>query len=104
MLVSILFGRHRTMVISEIATVIIYIVSMVFLPTYFVNQVMACTIPLPDILICFIHCRRVTDLTFILTWTFVWKVAVITAVSSFPLYIVKILKRKYDPPSYTKLT
>jgi len=70
---------HRTMVISEIVTVIIYIVSMVFLPTYF-------------------------DLSFILTWGFVWKVAVITAVSSFPLYIVKILQRRYDPPSYSKLT
>lgn len=42
-------------------------------------------------------------MTFILTGRFVWKVAVITAVSSLPLYIVKFIKRRYAPPSYTKL-
>ena len=44
------------------------------------------------------------DMTFILTSRFVWKVAVITAVSSCPLYIVKMIKRRIAPPSYTKLT
>jgi phospholipid-translocating ATPase len=42
-------------------------------------------------------------MTFILTGRFAWKVAVITAVSSFPLYVVKIIKRRIAPPSYTKL-
>ncbi|CAG8700945.1 13534_t:CDS:2, partial [Dentiscutata heterogama] len=42
-----------------IVTLAIYIVSMAFLPAYF-------------------------DLSFILTWVFVWKVAVITAISSIP--------------------
>ncbi|KAL1916153.1 uncharacterized protein VTP21DRAFT_6157 [Calcarisporiella thermophila] len=70
---------HRWMVISEIATVLSYIGSMVFLPTYF-------------------------DMNFILTWRFVWKVAIITAVSSVPLYVWKFLRRRYAPPSYTKLT
>ncbi|PKY42453.1 phospholipid-translocating P-type ATPase [Rhizophagus irregularis] len=70
---------HRLMVLSEIITLAIYIVSMIFLPTYF-------------------------DLTFILTETFVWKVLVITAISSLPLYIVKFLRRRYSPPSYLKLT
>ncbi|OAD71393.1 hypothetical protein PHYBLDRAFT_31637 [Phycomyces blakesleeanus NRRL 1555(-)] len=70
---------HRIMVISELVTIMIYIGSMWLLPTYF-------------------------DMTFILTWGFVWKVAVMTAVSSFPLYIVKFIKRRYAPPSYTKLT
>ncbi|KAG0167337.1 putative aminophospholipid-translocase [Apophysomyces sp. BC1034] len=70
---------HRIMVISEIVTMLIYIGSMWLLPTYF-------------------------DMTFILTTRFAWKVAVITAVSSFPLYIAKIIKRRYAPPSYTKLT
>ncbi|CAG8510073.1 5068_t:CDS:2 [Paraglomus brasilianum] len=70
---------HAYMILSEIVTLAIYCISMVFLPTYF-------------------------DMTFILTLTFVWKVAVITAVSSLPLYIVKYLKRRYAPPSYTKLT
>ncbi|ORY95841.1 aminophospholipid-transporting P-type ATPase [Syncephalastrum racemosum] len=70
---------HRIMVVSEIVTMLIYIGSMWLLPTYF-------------------------DMSFILTSRFVWKVAVITAVSSFPLYIVKLIKRHYAPPSYTKLT
>ncbi|KAG0056733.1 putative aminophospholipid-translocase [Gryganskiella cystojenkinii] len=70
---------HRLMIVSEIATLVIYVGSMVFLPTYF-------------------------DLDFILTKTFVWKVAVITAVSSFPLYVIKMLRRKFAPPSYSKLT
>lgn len=44
------------------------------------------------------------DLTFILTWTFWWKVLVITMISSFPLYVVKKLRRVFAPPSYSKLT
>ncbi|KAG0239609.1 putative aminophospholipid-translocase [Mortierella sp. GBA43] len=70
---------HRLMIVSEIATLVIYMVSMVFLPTYF-------------------------DLTFILTWTFWWKVLVITMISSFPLYVVKKLRKIFAPPSYSKLT
>ncbi|GBC24336.2 aminophospholipid-transporting P-type ATPase [Rhizophagus irregularis DAOM 181602=DAOM 197198] len=59
---------HRLMVLSEIITLAIYIVSMIFLPTYF-------------------------DLTFILTETFVWKVLVITAISSLPI-MNKFLAKK----------
>ncbi|KAF9585299.1 putative aminophospholipid-translocase [Lunasporangiospora selenospora] len=70
---------HRFMIVSEVATLAIYVVSMVFLPTYF-------------------------DLDFILTKTFLWKVTLITAVSSFPLYVIKFLRRKFAPPSYSKLT
>ncbi|KAI1304579.1 putative aminophospholipid-translocase [Mortierella claussenii] len=70
---------HRLMIVSEVATLVIYVGSMVFLPTYF-------------------------DLNFILTKTFVWKVAVITMVSSLPLYVIKALRRKFAPPSYSKLT
>ncbi|KAJ3089562.1 putative aminophospholipid-translocase [Quaeritorhiza haematococci] len=69
---------HPYMVYSEIVTVLVYIASMTVLKTDF-------------------------DLSFILTWTFVWKVAVITAVSSLPLYIIKCLKRIVNPPSYSKL-
>ncbi|KAI8986494.1 phospholipid-translocating P-type ATPase [Pilobolus umbonatus] len=70
---------HRIMIIAEIVTFLIYFGSMWLLPTYF-------------------------DMTFILTERFAWKVVVITAVSSCPLYIVKIIKRRIAPPSYTKLT
>ncbi|KAI8065143.1 aminophospholipid-transporting P-type ATPase [Gongronella butleri] len=69
---------HRVMIVAEVATVLIYVASMWLLPTYF-------------------------DMSFILTSRFVWKVAVITGVSSLPLYIVKFIKRRYAPPSYTKL-
>ncbi|KAG1146885.1 hypothetical protein G6F37_005178 [Rhizopus arrhizus] len=70
---------HKLMVLAEVITVLVYFGSMWLLPTYF-------------------------DMSFILTGRFIWKVAVITAVSSCPLYIVKIIKRKIAPPSYTKLT
>ncbi|KAI8816347.1 putative NEO1-P-type ATPase [Fimicolochytrium jonesii] len=69
---------HPYMIYSEIITVALYISSMWVLKTDF-------------------------DLTFILTTTFVWKSAVITALSSFPLYILKFAKWKWNPPSYTKL-
>ncbi|KAG1047950.1 hypothetical protein G6F43_009629 [Rhizopus delemar] len=70
---------HRLMILAEVITVLVYFGSMWLLPAYF-------------------------DMSFILTGRFIWKVAVITAVSSCPLYIVKIIKRKIAPPSYTKLT
>lgn len=45
-----------------------------------------------------------TDVAFITTMTFLWKVSAITVVSCLPLYILKYLKRKLSPPSYSKLT
>lgn len=45
-----------------------------------------------------------TDVAFITTVTFVWKVSAITVVSCLPLYVLKYLKRKLSPPSYSKLT
>ncbi|KAK1337546.1 hypothetical protein QTO34_002178 [Cnephaeus nilssonii] len=44
------------------------------------------------------------DLAFITTMTFLWKVSAITVVSCLPLYVLKYLKRKLSPPSYSKLT
>jgi phospholipid-translocating ATPase len=44
------------------------------------------------------------DMDFILTWGFVWRVLVITAISSLPLYVIKRARRILDPPSYAKLT
>lgn len=45
-----------------------------------------------------------TDIAFITTATFLWKVSAITVVSCLPLYILKHLKRKLSPPSYSKLS
>lgn len=44
------------------------------------------------------------DAEFIKTTDFLWKVLVITLVSCMPLYILKFLRKKFSPPSYTKLS
>ncbi|KAI8617551.1 protein transporter [Chytriomyces sp. MP71] len=69
---------HTWMIYSEVATVVIYVASMWVLSTDF-------------------------DLEFILSWNFTLKVALITAVSSLPLYVMKEMKRRLNPPSYTKI-
>ncbi|CAO1616277.1 unnamed protein product [Parajaminaea phylloscopi] len=69
---------HIYMVFSEVATLAIYVASMTVLPEYF-------------------------DLSFVLTSRFWWKTAVIVAVSSLPLYVIKVLKARLAPPSYSKL-
>ncbi|KAG4090482.1 putative E1-E2 ATPase [Neocallimastix lanati (nom. inval.)] len=66
---------HKMMVLAEIVTLFFYISSMFYLKTDF-------------------------DLSFIFSIVFVWKVAVITLVTSFPLYIIKIIKRYFSPPKY----
>ncbi|KAM9384366.1 putative phospholipid-transporting ATPase IIB isoform 2-T2 [Pholidichthys leucotaenia] len=70
---------HYLMVVAELLSLGCYLASLAFLNAYF-------------------------DLSFITTWPFVWKVSVITLVSCLPLYIIKYLKRKFSPPSYSKLS
>ncbi|KAJ2850549.1 putative aminophospholipid-translocase [Coemansia brasiliensis] len=70
---------HRWMLWSILGSLAVYIASIWVLPAYF-------------------------DLAFILTPAFVWKTLVITAVSSVPLYIIKLVGRIYAPPAYAKLT
>ncbi|KAJ2710187.1 putative aminophospholipid-translocase, partial [Coemansia spiralis] len=70
---------HRLMLWSILGSLAIYVASIWVLPAYF-------------------------DPAFILSTAFVWKTLVITAVSSVPLYIIKILRRIYAPPAYAKLT
>ncbi|KAG8780763.1 putative aminophospholipid-translocase [Serendipita sp. 397] len=69
---------HLYMIISEIVTLFIYAVSIVFLPQYF-------------------------DLRFVFSVRFAWKVAVLVAVSSVPLYIIKVVKSRVSPAVYSKL-
>ncbi|KAI0073208.1 phospholipid-translocating P-type ATPase [Panus rudis PR-1116 ss-1] len=69
---------HIYMVISEIVTLCIYMISMAFLPEYF-------------------------DLTFVLSPRFAWKVAVIVAISAFPLYIIKLIRSRIAPAASSKL-
>ncbi|KAI9058692.1 aminophospholipid-transporting P-type ATPase [Trametes sanguinea] len=69
---------HVYMVLSEIVTLFIYAVSMAFLPEFF-------------------------DLSFVLSTRFVWKVAVIVAISAFPLYIIKLIRSRVAPAASSKL-
>lgn len=57
-----------------------------------------------DKAITFLSSFTLADLSFITTWPFLWKVSAITLVSCLPLYIIKYLKRKFSPPSYSKLS
>ena len=43
------------------------------------------------------------DLSFVISVRFVWKVAVIVAVSAFPLYVIKFIKGKISPAASSKL-
>ncbi|KAG2005574.1 calcium-transporting ATPase [Coprinopsis cinerea AmutBmut pab1-1] len=69
---------HLYMVISEIVTLFFYVASMAFLPEYF-------------------------DLTFVVSVAFAWKTAVIVAISTIPLYIIKLIRRKVAPAASSKL-
>ncbi|NXR14132.1 ATP9B ATPase, partial [Semnornis frantzii] len=77
---------HWLMVVAEFLSLGCYVASLAFLNEYFGDA------PVP------------TDVAFITTVTFLWKVSAITLVSCLPLYILKYLKRKFSPPSYSKLT
>ncbi|XP_008329322.1 putative phospholipid-transporting ATPase IIB [Cynoglossus semilaevis] len=70
---------HWLMVLAEFLSLGSYLASLAFLNEYF-------------------------DLAFITTWPFLWKVSSITLVSCLPLYIIKYLKRRFSPPSYSKLS
>ncbi|XP_057555052.1 probable phospholipid-transporting ATPase IIB isoform X4 [Hippopotamus amphibius kiboko] len=70
---------HWLMVVAELLSLSCYVASLAFLNEYF-------------------------DVAFITTVTFVWKVSAITGVSCLPLYVLKYVKRKLSPPSYSKLS
>jgi phospholipid-translocating ATPase len=81
-LLNVAFEIHkwnRYIILSEIATFFLYFASMFALTSYF-------------------------DVTFILTWSFIWKVVVITSSSCLPVYLAMHIKQKYDPPAHSKLT
>ncbi|KAL4246411.1 Phospholipid-transporting ATPase [Abortiporus biennis] len=69
---------HVYMVISEVVTLFFYAISMAFLQEYF-------------------------DLAFVLSGRFAWKVAVIVAISAFPLYIIKLIRSRIAPAASSKL-
>ncbi|KAF4588762.1 putative aminophospholipid-translocase [Pleurotus pulmonarius] len=69
---------HLYMIVSEVVTLIFYIISIAFLPEYF-------------------------DLSFVVTVGFAWKVAVIVAISALPLYIIKLIRSRIAPAASSKL-
>ncbi|ETE66118.1 putative phospholipid-transporting ATPase IIA, partial [Ophiophagus hannah] len=70
---------HWLMIVAELLSLSCYIASLVFLHEFI-------------------------DVYFITTLSFLWKVTVITLVSCLPLYVLKYLRRRFSPPSYSKLT
>ncbi|XP_045152205.1 probable phospholipid-transporting ATPase IIB isoform X3 [Echinops telfairi] len=81
---------HWLMVVAEFLSLGCYLASLAFLNEYFgIGRV---------------SLGAFLDVAFITTVTFLWKVSAITVVSCLPLYILKYLKRKLSPPSYSKLT
>ncbi|KAG8131716.1 hypothetical protein E2320_009620, partial [Naja naja] len=70
---------HWLMIVAELLSLACYIASLVFLHEFI-------------------------DVYFITTLSFLWKVTVITLVSCLPLYVLKYLRRRFSPPSYSKLT
>ncbi|NWT60884.1 ATP9A ATPase, partial [Erythrocercus mccallii] len=70
---------HWLMIVAELLSLSCYIASLVFLHEFI-------------------------DVYFIATLSFLWKVTAITLVSCLPLYVLKYLRRRFSPPSYSKLT
>ena len=65
--------------VAEVVSLLIYAVSIAALPSYF-------------------------DVRFILSGDFVWKVLVITTVTTLPVYLGKFIRKRFFPPSYSKLS
>ncbi|XP_073535012.1 probable phospholipid-transporting ATPase IIB isoform X3 [Phyllobates terribilis] len=81
---------HWLMVVAEFFSLGCYVASLAFLNEYFgLGRV---------------SLGAFLDVAFITTLAFLWKVSAITVVSCLPLYILKYLKRKFSPPSYSKLS
>jgi phospholipid-translocating ATPase len=69
---------HPIMIFSIVGTALVYAASVPFLGEYF-------------------------DLAYVITLDWVWRVAAVSAVSVIPVWIGKIVKRSWKPPSYRKV-
>jgi len=70
---------NRWMVLSEVFTMLLYFGSIFALQGYF-------------------------DVSFVLSIGFLWRVLLVTIISCMPIYLTRWIKRRIDPPSYTKLS
>jgi phospholipid-translocating ATPase len=92
------------MIISEVVTLGIYAFSMIFLPEYFGSSWSPHPpYPLPELKTHLPFFETLTDLSFVISVRFGWKVAVMVAVSALPLWIIKIIKSRIAPEATTKL-
>lgn len=87
---------HTYMVLSELGTAAVYFGSMAILPAYFGESH-------PHMAFDRSWNSKSTDLSFVLTTRFAYKVAIIVAVSSFPLYMIKAIHRRFKPAAYAKV-
>lgn len=80
LMVQIEVHRHCNpwIIIANFVSLILYFLSILLLPSYF-------------------------DIPFVMSIHFWWRVLIIIIVSLAPVYIVKFLSQKINPPSYTKL-
>jgi phospholipid-translocating ATPase len=87
------------MVASEIVTLFFYVISIAFLPEYFGTSILeqrnARELPLNSLFV---------DLSFVISVPYAWKVALIVAVSSLPLYIINTVRSRLNPATFTKLS
>ena len=84
------------MIISEVVTLFVYVASIAFLQEYFGKRNHMA-------ILCEVLILLAIDLSFVITTRFAWKVAVIVAISAFPLYIIKLIRSRIAPAASSKL-
>lgn len=90
---------HHLMILAEILSLALYFLSMIILKEYFGKFYFTGVVFQTLIVI-----SSTLDPDFIRAPSFLWKVVSITVLSCVPLYILKFLRKKFSPPSYSKLT
>ena len=70
---------HVLMILAELASFGIYVISLVILNEYFGTAIQT--------FLCAVESTFCLDSKFLKTWAFIWRVVVITAVSCLPLYV-----------------
>jgi len=92
------------MVVAEIVTLFFYVISIAFLPEYF-GEAPSLSSSRTNwrFVISFLLLTDGLDLSFVITTGFAWKVAVIVAISAVPLYIIKLLRKRFAPAASSKL-
>ena len=96
---------HYLMIVAEVLSLAIYVASLFVLRNYF-GQYSFSSDSVKNKGFKTHHFIYIfpSDPDFLSSWGFIWKVLVITSVSCIPLYILKYLRKKFSPPSYSKLT